>query len=158
MGLPAALKAHRKGDIKEAARHYKRALDQNDHQAVLFQNYGAILRELGSSQDAKKIYELGLQKFPQHREIRQNLANLLRNDSPFIALSIYIDLIRDRLSNSPSKLKVSEVIPVIEILEDLDFLDWAYEICYWLLSELGPESVPLQIFKIISRRISTYSR
>ena len=152
MGLPAALKAHRKGDIKEAARHYKRALDQNDHQAVLFQNYGAILRELGSSQDAKKIYELGLQKFPQHREIRQNLANLLRNDSPFIALAIYIDLIRDRLSNSPSKLKVSEVIPVIEILEDLDFLDWAYEICYWLLSELGPQSVLLlQIFKIISR-------
>ena len=152
MGLPAALEAHRKGDIKEAARHYKRALDQKDFQAVLFQNYGAILRELGSSAEAEKIYKLGLQKFPKHRGISQNLANLLRSRSTFTAFHIYLDLIRDRLENSPSKLQVSEVIPIVEILEELNFLHWAYEICFWLLSELGSHpALLLQIFKIISR-------
>tara|TARA_Y100001933_G_scaffold262634_1_gene321081 strand:- start:3388 stop:5145 length:1758 start_codon:yes stop_codon:yes gene_type:complete len=152
MGLPAALEAHRKGDIKEAARHYKRALDQKDYQAVLFQNYGAILRELGSSAEAEKIYNLGLLKFPKHRGISQNLANLLRSRSTFKAFHIYLDLIHDRLKNSPSKLLISEVIPIIEILEELHFLHWAYEICYWLLSEIGSHpALLLQIFKIISR-------
>ena len=46
MGLPAALKAHAAKDFNTAALHYQRALDQKDYKPVLFQNYGALLRQL----------------------------------------------------------------------------------------------------------------
>ena len=71
MGLPAALHAHKKGDLELASRHYQRALDQNGKDAVLFQNYGALLREAGHVDKAKKFIKR-LALHPKHRGIRLN--------------------------------------------------------------------------------------
>ena len=48
LGFPAAVKAHAARNLDLAAHHYQRALEQNDLKEILFQNYGALLRELGS--------------------------------------------------------------------------------------------------------------
>ena len=56
MGLPAALKAHSKSDLKLAGVHYRRALEQKDFKDVLFQNYGALLRSESNNVEAEKIY------------------------------------------------------------------------------------------------------
>ena len=57
MGLPAALRAHAAKDYNTASIHYQRALEQNHHTPVLFQNYGALLRQFGKYEEAKNIYE-----------------------------------------------------------------------------------------------------
>ena len=66
MGLPAALKAHGQGDLKTAAFHYRRALQQNDLKPVLFQNFGALLRDLGEVDKAEALYVKGLKMYPTH--------------------------------------------------------------------------------------------
>ena len=97
MGLPAAFRAHQKGDLKLASKHYKRALDQKDFQPALFQNYGAILRELGAVDKAEKIYNKGLTLFPKHRGIRLNYANLIRSSRPFESFSIHFSLLTEKI-------------------------------------------------------------
>ena len=64
MGLPAALKAHASKDFTTAAVHYQRALDQKDFKPVLFQNYGALLRQLNKSDQARSVYEQGISLYP----------------------------------------------------------------------------------------------
>lgn len=56
MGLALALAAHRSGNTEEAAKQYRRALDQGAVEAVLFQNYGALLRKNGDEKSALKVY------------------------------------------------------------------------------------------------------
>mgnify|MGYP001180121408 CR=1 FL=1 len=56
MGLPSAIRAHAKRDFKNAKIHYERALSQESYSSVLFQNYGALLREIGELDRAKEIY------------------------------------------------------------------------------------------------------
>ena len=58
MGLPTAVRAHREGNLKLARQHYQRALDQENYKE--YQNYGALLRELGEIERADEIYRLGL--------------------------------------------------------------------------------------------------
>ena len=54
MGLPRALDAHKKGNLNEAYLHYKRALDHGDTSEIIYQNFGALLRDIGRPDDAKK--------------------------------------------------------------------------------------------------------
>ena len=78
MGLPVALKAHGEGNLALAETHYKRALEQKQLKPVLFQNYGALLRGNGESDEAKAIYRQGLELYPFNVSILRNYANLLR--------------------------------------------------------------------------------
>ena len=64
MGLPVALRAHGEGNLAIAEIHYKRALEQKQLKPVLFQNYGALLRGNGESDQAKAIYLQGLDLYP----------------------------------------------------------------------------------------------
>ena len=85
MGLPIALKAHGEGNLGLAATHYQRALEQNQQNPVLFQNYGALLRGNGDAEQARRVYCLGLDQFPRHLGILRNYANLLREQGEVIA-------------------------------------------------------------------------
>ena len=89
MGLPAALRAHAAKDYNTASIHYQRALEQNHHTPVLFQNYGALLRQFGKYDEAKIIYEKGISLYPDETAIYKNYANLIRERSPSHALSVH---------------------------------------------------------------------
>ena len=90
MGLPAAIKAHKINDLQTAKLHYQRALNQGDHKDFLFQNYGALLRELGKIDEAKEIYRKGLEIYPDHEGILLNFANILKEDKPWEAFAIHL--------------------------------------------------------------------
>ena len=151
MGLPAAFRAHQKGDLKLACKHYKRALDQKDHQPALFQNYGAILREQGAVDKAEKIYIKGLKLHPSHRGIRLNYANLIRNIRPFESFSIHFSLLREKINQDPEDVSASEITPVVEILEELGYLSWAYQICRWSFLVVAPTpSLLILLFKLVT--------
>ena len=112
MGLPAALHAHKKGDLELASRHYQRALDQNGKDAVLFQNYGALLREAGHVDKAKEVYQKGLALHPKHRGIRLNYANLIRRDNPYQSFEIHFLLLREKIyENGLTSLQSNDFAP-----------------------------------------------
>ena len=93
MGLPAALKAHANKDYNTAAHHYQRALEQKSFKPELFQNYGALLRQLGQIAKAKSVYEQGIKLYPKESAIFRNYANLIREEEPVKALAIYFNLL-----------------------------------------------------------------
>ena len=158
MGLPAALIAHRDGDVKLAAHHYERALEQKDYKAVLFQNYGSLLREAGAIDKAYQIYKKGITLFPDHRGIRLNFANFLRNDNPFQSFELHLGLLQEKLKNSPSDISPSDVTPLIDLLEELGFVHWAYQVCRWSLLYLVPHpSLYLQLFKLLTHDVEVIS-
>ena len=153
MGLPAALKAHSNGDLKTAALHYQRALDQGDTQAVIFQNFGALLRETGDLDRAEGLYQKGMDLHPLHRGIRRNRANLLRESEPLLSFKLHFDLLREAFNNSEIEVSDSDINPLIDILESLGYRSWAYQFCRWSLSVVGPQpSILLQLFKLITSK------
>ena len=129
MGLPAALKAHAAKDFNTAALHYQRALDQKDYKPVLFQNYGALLRQLNKSDQARIVYEQGISLYPNEVPILRNYANLIRESSPSKALSIHLSLLRDHFKSLDSDVEVPELLPIIQILKQLKCNHWALDVC-----------------------------
>lgn len=137
MGLPAALKAHAQKDLKLAALHYQRAIDQKKYKPVLFQNYGALLREAGDLKKSRSVYELGLKLFPRHLPILRNYANLLRDIDEFLSLTAYFDLLHNKIHLASNDLVEEDFLPIIEILQSLGCHSWAYEISYFAISLIG---------------------
>ena len=88
MGLPAALQAHGKHDLVNAELHYRRALEQKDYKPVLFQNFGALLREIGKIDEALQVYEQGIKLYPDNTSVKKNFSNLLREVSPSKAIML----------------------------------------------------------------------
>lgn len=126
MGLPTALRAHQQENYELAAKHYQRALEQGDHQPILFQNYGSLLRNHGKNDLAVKVYEHGLRLYPNHESIRQNFANLLISTSPWRAFELHLSNLRD---NWDSNLRSSHFLAVVSLLESQGCNLWAYQIC-----------------------------
>ena len=152
MGLPAALKAHKSKDFKNALQHYERAYQQNEQKAILFQNYGALLREQGNVDRAYEIYSRGLKLHPSHRGIRQNFANLIRRDNPVKSFEIHLSLLQEKiLANSENTLEPKDIIPVVELLEGLECFHWAYRVLQWSFDYVKPDpNLLLLLFKISS--------
>ena len=152
MGLPAALKAHKSKDFKNALLHYERAYQQKEQKAILFQNYGALLREQGHVDRAHEIYLNGLKLHPNHRGIRQNFANLLRRDNPVKSFEIHLSLLQEKiLAKSENILEPKDIVPVVELLECLGCFHWAYRILQWSFDFVKPDpNLLLLLFKISS--------
>ena len=151
MGLPAAIKAHANGDVSEAATHYKRAYEQKDFRPVLFQNYGAILREQGDLDNARKLYKHGLRLFPDHRGIRLNYANLVRPSNPVLSFTIHLSLLQEKILTNTKDVIASDILPVAEILESLQLYHWSYQIGRWALVSIEHHpALLLLIFKLLS--------
>ena len=151
MGLPAALKAHAAKDFTTAAVHYQRALDQKDFKPVLFQNYGALLRQLNKSDQAKSVYEQGISLYPNEVPILRNYANLIRESSPSKALSIHLSLLRDHFKSLDSDVEVPELLPIIQILKQLKCNHWALDVCkFSLCTNKLTAQVAIEILYIMS--------
>lgn len=151
MGLQLALKAHAKKDLVVAASHYQQALDQKEYKSILFQNYGALLRELGKVESSQKVYKLGLKLYPQNFEILRNYANLLKDIDPLSALEKYFQLLHRRILDHRKELNENDFLSIIEVLHALDKHSWAYEICFYAIAEIGlSPGLSVQCLKIFS--------
>ena len=152
MGLAAALKAHKNKDFKNAALHYERAYKQNEKKAILFQNYGALLREHGHVDRAYKVYSEGLVLHPTHRGIRQNFANLIRRDDPVQSFGIHLSLLQEKiLSGDKVNFDSKDIATVVDLLEQFGYFHWAYSILRWSFEFIKPDpSLLLLLFKISS--------
>ena len=150
MGLPRALDAHKKGDLKQAALHYRRALSHGDKSEIIYQNFGSLLRDIGKIEKARGLYEEGLQLYPHSRGIRQNYANLLRPISPTSSLELELELLSELIA-SGDPLVPKNFMPVLEILVQLDCFHWAYQLSLFVLEHFapGPDFLVL-FFKIIT--------
>ena len=68
---------HSKGNILEAAKHYKYFIDQGFKNYSVFSNYGVILSKLGKLKEAESSYRKAIELNPRHSEAYYNLGNLL---------------------------------------------------------------------------------
>lgn len=140
VGLPLALKAHRDGNHQLAEQHYKRALEQQVLDPVLYQNYGALLRGQGRVETAAAIYEQGIQLFPRHPGILVNRANLLSVKAPASAVSLTLAALRLQLAQGvpPAKLR-GVYLSAIAKLRELGLAQWALALTREGLGRLGPD-------------------
>tara|TARA_Y100000994_G_scaffold125_1_gene134 strand:- start:457 stop:1230 length:774 start_codon:yes stop_codon:yes gene_type:complete len=74
-----AIQFHLKGNIPEASKCYQYCITQgfNDHR--IFSNYGAILSDLGKSQEAEKWFRKAIEIKPDYAEAHYNLGNILND-------------------------------------------------------------------------------
>ncbi len=144
VGLNLALQAHNKGDFALAEKHYKKALKVKTLKAILFQNYGALLRSQERDETAGLIYDQGLTIFPRHAGILANRANLLRPSHPARALADNLAALRSLLAKGDSKsIKQAQCIvnTAVGQLRDLKLYQWALalatESLLWATAEPG---------------------
>jgi hypothetical protein len=151
MGLPLAIEAHQQGDLSNAAHHYVRALEQQEHQPVLFQNYGALLRDQGRESAAAAIYNQGLSLFPLHPGIRGNRANLLRSTAPATALADNLLVLRQLLGQGTAvKGLRGALITTLAQLRELQLHAWALALAQEGMAHLGTDApLLLQILLIL---------
>lgn len=139
MGLPLAIKAHRDGQLDEAQRQYRRALEQGQHDPVLFQNLGALLRKT-NPEEADTIYKKGLALHPWDPGILGNRANLLRETKPVEALGHALLALRLRLRQGASADKQRDLwLTCVSLLRDLRAHQWALALAKEGLAWLGDE-------------------
>ena len=142
VGLPLALKAHQAGDLQQAAQHYQRALEQQVREPVLFQNYGALLRNAGKTDAAAELYNQGVALFPQHPGIRSNRANLLWGQAPASALADNLTALRLLLAQADggsAKGLQGVWITSIGQLRELQLPHWALALALAGLQHFGTD-------------------
>lgn len=125
MGLPRAIKAHAANLLGEAEIHYRRAYEQGKATDVLYQNFGALLKKIGKFDEARKILEEGVSRYPSHPGIKRNLANQLRKKQPFYAIELYLSSIHCVLSKPIQEdLLFSCCDDLIDLLRECNLLHW----------------------------------
>lgn len=139
LGLKLAIKAHSEGRLEEACEQYKRALNQNLKDPILYQNYGALLRNLDKSLEAETIYRKGIELFPDHHAIIMNYANLIKDDRPSKSLELYLQSNRISLKADSSALPPAAV-PTINLLRELNFNHWGVSLSKYFISLFRPNT------------------
>lgn len=153
MGLRLAVKFHTEDDLVNAEKHYQRALAQGQHEIILFQNYGALLRRLGKIDDARALYEKGLHYFPDNLDILANQANSFLEEQPAFAFSKYLYIFRCRLAGDDKlELKQKSLEACTECLLSMKLFFLAYQL---LISSkdyilFGP-SLSLSLLRLMHR-------
>ena len=64
MYLEKAVLAHKNGDLRLAGKYYQNALDHKEFKEALFQNFGAVHRELGNESEARN-FSRGIAAVPE---------------------------------------------------------------------------------------------
>ena len=75
--LYQAITIHAKGNISEAKEYYKLCINRGINDAVLFSNYGIILKNEGALKEAEKYQKKAIQLNPSFGNAYYNLANVL---------------------------------------------------------------------------------
>lgn len=155
MGLKLAVKAHYDGDLRKAETHYKRAFDQKQDSPVYYQNYGALLRSLERIDEAIKLYEQGLRKYPGDLNISTNYANAIRALKPSKALQTYFDIFKHYYFLDPDSQKSStSFLNLCSQLYDQGYYRWNLELIKTCISEIGLTSGVLQNLLLLADQLS----
>ena len=139
MGLPRAIHEHAAKNLYEAEKQYQRAYDQGDRSAVLFQNYGALLRNIDKIDAAEKLFVEGLKLHPNEASIYQNYANLLKNKRPSSSILYYLHAIRLQFhSENPDPNRcLSLICDVLTVSRSLKLYNLSIEMVSQALSLFG---------------------
>jgi tetratricopeptide (TPR) repeat protein len=129
--LKAAVHAHQeqKLDVAEAA--YKKLIASGKHKALVFSNYGALLREQDKPKEALAIYDEGLKFYPGNPAILANRANIIRRDHPVEAFYDLLEVVRKE------PLQDNAWITAISIAHELKCRALLQELISSALSKLG---------------------
>ena len=132
--LAKAISLHTEGLHDKALHYYTKCIKHSPKcSPLLYQNYGALLRSNSKTDESLKIYNDGLRLFPGNVGITTNLANLLRDDSPTKSISLYLKVLRLRLSQNDVKKANEIVYSLLTLLSEIGCDSWAFRICiYWI--------------------------
>ena len=173
--LAKAISLHTEGLHDKALHYYTKCIKHSPKcSPLLYQNYGALLRSNSKTEESLKIYNDGLRLFPGNVGITTNLANLLRDDSPTKSISLYLKVVRLRLSQNDVKKANEIVYSLLTLLSEIGCDSWAFRICiYWikyikvspqmilhlasLLEEQLPASVHLSLLQSLSKLDAEFS-
>lgn len=140
MSLTLAIAAHRAGDHAEAERQYRKALDQGHTEPFLFQNFGALLRKAGRTDEAAQVFDRGLALHPRDAGILGNRANLYRETAPTLALADSLAALRTRLRTGASAEKQHDLwLTAISLLRERGCSHWALALGREALRWVGEE-------------------
>ncbi len=74
-----AIKYHSKGNISQAAKHYKYFINEGFTDHRVFSNYGIILKDLGKTKEAEFSFRKAIELKPDYADAHYNLGNLLKD-------------------------------------------------------------------------------
>ncbi|WP_269605964.1 FkbM family methyltransferase [Prochlorococcus marinus] len=77
--ISQAFKFHSQGNTKEAVKYYKYFLDQGFTDAIVFSNYGMILKDQGRLEEAEDFLRNSIKLNPYFVEAYSNLGTILRS-------------------------------------------------------------------------------
>tara|TARA_B100000674_G_scaffold198297_1_gene161848 strand:- start:1451 stop:3208 length:1758 start_codon:yes stop_codon:yes gene_type:complete len=140
MSLELALKAHRVEDFTQADHNYNLAYKKKIKDRKLYQNYGALLRQLGNDQKAEQVYKAGLNFFPTDLAIIMNYGNLLKQSRPLSSLHIYLSGLHLSLKtdlHSTLDQRAAFYSNILDILCNLGHFNWALSTVKLALSDVG---------------------
>ena len=75
--ITQAFHFHSKGNISEAAKYYEYFINQGFKDAIVFSNYGVILKKFGKLQEAEVSYRKAIEIKPNYAEAHYNLGIIL---------------------------------------------------------------------------------
>ena len=158
MSLAEAIKAHQKGNQKLAFEKYQEEIQHSNYSPVLFQNFGALLRELGKNDKAIQIYKQGVDLYPNHCGILDNYCNILSTRNPACALHLKISSLRVKVLES-RPLKLDDYRFILETLDNFGFYAWLFNSARYLLALVGPTPcILIFMYKASIKMSKTYSR
>lgn len=147
MGLPRALEAHKAGDVKGALDQYRRAYEQEQGSPVLYQNFGALLKQEGKTESALQVYNKGLILHPLHAGIRANRANLVYSSAPVSCIQDLIVAIRQNIVDGKLSKCDDSFRSLVAAYRDMGQLFSALTAAQLALKLLGP--IPMILGQII---------
>lgn len=88
----SALKEHQNGDLDQALDLYRKSLaNYQQPEAIIFSNYGSLLREKNRNKEAFAVYRRGIRLYPNHHMLLRNYGNLLLQEGESSkALGMYL--------------------------------------------------------------------
>lgn len=150
MGLPRALEAHAANLLGEAEAQYRRAYQQGQINEIFYQNFAALLKRVGKTDEARQFFEEGLTRYPCHPGIKRNYANLLRHSSPGYAIELYLEAVRLALSQvQDAELATSCLDDLIDLLRRRGLNHWAMALIAEVLASRQPSALVLMNLLLI---------
>ena len=147
------MNAHAKGEIELAKKLYERCLSAKIQDPVLYQNYGALLKQGNDLKRGEEILNIGHQKYPHKVSILVNRANLyIKANKLSFAFDDFLHCLRLIESNVDKKGENESVdtwIKTIRLAREIALEEWSVELCRKALS-WHPENSKIRIETLIT--------
>ena len=147
------MNAHAKGEIELAKKLYERCLSAKIQDPVLYQNYGALLKQDNDLKRGEEILNIGHQKYPHKVSILVNRANLyIKANKLSFAFDDFLHCLRLIESNVDKKGENESVdtwIKAIRLAREIALEEWSVELCRKALS-WHPENSKIRIETLIT--------